>query len=236
MARVTGERAPAFTTAELERLVEGVSAHHKKGIWRAIAKDVRTLGVYGRRSKRWEDLRRWARKIAEAQLGMASQRGRGAHRTLTPPMACILVVAYPELDGRLSASQQPQGASSGGGEEAPVMEGAASHRAHEAETTDGECISGSEGEGSTMAETGGDSSDSDTSSDGSSLVVRDTSVPSPTTGTSATPCTSTAFPAAPQRVSRARSPRRVGISFAPGTSGPAPVSPAALSEEAFDLL
>ncbi|KAJ1082096.1 hypothetical protein NDU88_002266 [Pleurodeles waltl] len=59
-----------------------VSAHQKKGIWRAIPKDVRTLWVYGRRSthcrKRWEDLRCWARKTAESQLGMASQRGRGA--------------------------------------------------------------------------------------------------------------------------------------------------------------
>ncbi|KAJ1101868.1 hypothetical protein NDU88_006932 [Pleurodeles waltl] len=92
MARVTGERAPAFTSAELERLVDGVlpqygllygppdqqvSTHQKKGIWRAIAKDVRTLGVYGRRSthcrKWWEDLRCWARIMAEAQLGMASQ-------------------------------------------------------------------------------------------------------------------------------------------------------------------
>ncbi|KAJ1096453.1 hypothetical protein NDU88_001594 [Pleurodeles waltl] len=92
MARVSGERAPAFTSEELERLVDGVlpqyrliygtpeqqvSANQKKGIWRAIAKDERTLGVYDRRSthcrKRWEDLRRWARKTAEAQLGMASQ-------------------------------------------------------------------------------------------------------------------------------------------------------------------
>ncbi|KAJ1209819.1 hypothetical protein NDU88_005191 [Pleurodeles waltl] len=91
MARVTGERAPAFTLAELERLVDGVlpqyrllygppdqqiSAHQKKGIWRAIAKDVRTLGVYGGWSthcrKGREDLRRWAWKTAEAQLGMAS--------------------------------------------------------------------------------------------------------------------------------------------------------------------
>ncbi|KAJ1139118.1 hypothetical protein NDU88_005495 [Pleurodeles waltl] len=91
MARVTGERAPAYIAVELERLVDGVlpqyrmlygppdqqvSAHQKKGIWRAIAKDVRTLG---------EDLRRWTLKTAEAQLGMASQRGRGARRTLTPP-------------------------------------------------------------------------------------------------------------------------------------------------------
>ncbi|KAJ1211087.1 hypothetical protein NDU88_006449 [Pleurodeles waltl] len=45
----------------------------------------------------------------EAQLGMASQRGRGARRTMTPLMFRILAVAYPELDGRLRASQQTQG-------------------------------------------------------------------------------------------------------------------------------
>ncbi|KAJ1157558.1 hypothetical protein NDU88_010265 [Pleurodeles waltl] len=119
MATVSGERAPAFTSEELEKLVDGVlphytqlygppdkqvSTHQKKGIWRAIAKDVRTLGVYHRRSthcrKRWEDLRRWSKKTAEAQLGMASQRGRGACRTMTPLMFRILAVAYPELDGR----------------------------------------------------------------------------------------------------------------------------------------
>ncbi|KAJ1141518.1 hypothetical protein NDU88_007848 [Pleurodeles waltl] len=92
MARVTVEKAPAFTSEELGRLVDGVLpqyvllywppdqqvyAHQKKGIWRAIAKDVRILGVSGRRitrcRKRWEDLRCWARKMVEAQLGMASQ-------------------------------------------------------------------------------------------------------------------------------------------------------------------
>ncbi|KAJ1100134.1 hypothetical protein NDU88_005221 [Pleurodeles waltl] len=90
-----------------------VSAHQKKDIWRAIAKDIRTLGVYHRRSthcrKRWEDIRRWSKKTAEAQLGMASQRGRGARRTMTSLMFRILAVAYPELDGRLRASQQTQG-------------------------------------------------------------------------------------------------------------------------------
>ncbi|KAJ1185458.1 hypothetical protein NDU88_002250 [Pleurodeles waltl] len=135
MATVSGERAPAFTVEELEKLVDGVvechgwkrqgwgtgqhvrmvmvSAHQKKGIWRAIAKGVRTLGVYHRQSthcrKRWEDLRRWSKKTGEAQLGMASQYGRGARRTMTPLMYRILAVAYPELDGRLRASQQPQG-------------------------------------------------------------------------------------------------------------------------------
>ncbi|KAJ1116710.1 hypothetical protein NDU88_004916 [Pleurodeles waltl] len=128
MAHVSGERAPAFTAEELEKLVDGVlpqytilygppdkqvSTHQKKGIWRAIAKDVRTPGVIDRRSthchKRWEELRRWAKKMVEAQLGLASQRGRGARRTMTPLMFRILVVAYPELDGCLKASQQPQG-------------------------------------------------------------------------------------------------------------------------------
>ncbi|KAJ1164566.1 hypothetical protein NDU88_005002 [Pleurodeles waltl] len=126
MAHVSRERAPAFTVEELEKLVDGVipqytllygppdkqvSTHQKKDVWCAIGKEVRTLGVFDRRSthccKRWEDLRRWAKKTAEAQLGLASQRERGAHRTMT--MLCILAVLYPELDGRLKASQQPQG-------------------------------------------------------------------------------------------------------------------------------
>ncbi|KAJ1147268.1 hypothetical protein NDU88_000149 [Pleurodeles waltl] len=130
MAAASGERAPAFTAQELEKLVDGVLpqytllygppdqqviAHQKRDIWRAIAKEVRTLGAHQRRGthcrKRWEDIRRCSKKTAEAQLGMASQRGRGAHRTMTPLMIRILAVAYPELDGRLSASQQTQGES-----------------------------------------------------------------------------------------------------------------------------
>ncbi|KAJ1149662.1 hypothetical protein NDU88_002467 [Pleurodeles waltl] len=89
-----------------------VSAHQKKGIWRAIAKEVGTLGVFDWRSihcrERWEDLRRWAKKTAEPQLGLAFQRGRGAHRSMTPVMFRILAVAYPELDGCLKALQQPR--------------------------------------------------------------------------------------------------------------------------------
>ncbi|KAJ1177678.1 hypothetical protein NDU88_002930 [Pleurodeles waltl] len=104
MARASGERAPAFTAQELEKLVDGVlpqytvlygppnqqvSAYQKTDIWRAIAKEVRTLGVHQRQSthcrKRWEDIRRWSKKTAEAQLGMAFQRGRGARRTMSPP-------------------------------------------------------------------------------------------------------------------------------------------------------
>ncbi|KAJ1093878.1 hypothetical protein NDU88_006967 [Pleurodeles waltl] len=105
MAAVSGERAPAFTARELGKLADGVlpqytllygppdkqvSAHQKSDIWRAIAKEVRTLGAYQRRGthcrKRWEDIRCCSKKTAEAQLGMASQRGRGARRTMTPLM------------------------------------------------------------------------------------------------------------------------------------------------------
>ncbi|KAJ1136416.1 hypothetical protein NDU88_002833 [Pleurodeles waltl] len=128
MAAASGEKAPAFTAQELEKLVDGVlpqymllygppdqqvSAHQKRDIWRAIAKEVRTLGAHQRRGthcrKRWEDIRRCSKKTAGAQLGMASQRGRGARRTMTTLMFRILAVAYPELDGRLRTSQHTQG-------------------------------------------------------------------------------------------------------------------------------
>ncbi|KAJ1116161.1 hypothetical protein NDU88_004380 [Pleurodeles waltl] len=127
MARVFGERAPAFSTEELEKLVDGVPPQytllygppdkqvsaHQKDIWRAIAKEVRTLGVYHRWSthcrKKWEDIRSSSKKTVKAHLGMASQRGRGARRTMTPLMFRILAVAYPEFYGRLRASQQQQG-------------------------------------------------------------------------------------------------------------------------------
>ncbi|KAJ1213456.1 hypothetical protein NDU88_001093 [Pleurodeles waltl] len=127
-------------------------------------------------------------------------------------------------------------ASSGGGEVASEHEGAASHMAMEGHATDSKFISGTEGEASSTAGTRADISDTDSSSEGNSLVVVATSVPPATTGTAATHRTSTALPAAPQRFARARSPRKVGISFAPGTSGPAPVTPAVLSEEVIDLL
>ncbi|KAJ1125135.1 hypothetical protein NDU88_003572 [Pleurodeles waltl] len=248
MAAASGERAPAFTAQELEKLVDGVlpqytllygppdqqvSAHQKRDIWRAIAKEVRTLGAHQRRGthcqKRWEDIRRCSKKTAEAQLGMASQCGRGACRTMTPLMFQILAVAYPELDGRLRASQQTQGV-------APEHEGAASHMAMEGHTTDSECTCGTEGEGSFTSATGSPTSDTDSSADGGSLVVAAPSVRPTSTGTAATSPTSTALPTTPQRSPRARSPRRVGITFSPGTSGPAPVTHAALSEEAIDLL
>ncbi|KAJ1180619.1 hypothetical protein NDU88_005839 [Pleurodeles waltl] len=42
----------------------------------------RTCGPWG---KRWEDIRRWSKKTAEAQLGMASQRGEGCLSHHDPP-------------------------------------------------------------------------------------------------------------------------------------------------------
>ncbi|KAJ1114721.1 hypothetical protein NDU88_002952 [Pleurodeles waltl] len=68
-------------------------------------------------------------------------------------------------------------ASSGRGAVAPEQEGAASHMALEGDTTESEFTSGTEGEGSSMAGPGADTSDTDSSSDGSSLAVVDPSVP-----------------------------------------------------------
>ncbi|KAJ1082723.1 hypothetical protein NDU88_002888 [Pleurodeles waltl] len=70
-------------------------------------------------------------------------------------------------------------ASSGGGAVAPEHEGAASHMAMEGHTTESDFTSGMEGEGSSTAGTGAETSDTDSSSDGSSLVVVATSVPPP---------------------------------------------------------
>ncbi|KAJ1140457.1 hypothetical protein NDU88_006809 [Pleurodeles waltl] len=115
-------------------------------------------------------------------VGADLTSGRGAHRTMTTLKFWILAVAYPELDGRLRPSQQPQGASSARGAEAPATEGAASHMALKGESTESEGTNGTEGEESSMTGTGGDTSDSDSSSDGSSLAVAGTFVPTPTTG------------------------------------------------------
>ncbi|KAJ1134837.1 hypothetical protein NDU88_001283 [Pleurodeles waltl] len=127
-------------------------------------------------------------------------------------------------------------ASSGGGDLASEHEGAAGHKAPVGPGTDTEGTSDPEGEGSTTTGTGGETSDTDTSSDGCYPAVAATSVPPASTGTAATQRTSTALPAAPQSSLRARSPRKARVSFAPGTSAPASVTPAALSAELIDLV
>ncbi|KAJ1116632.1 hypothetical protein NDU88_004838 [Pleurodeles waltl] len=127
-------------------------------------------------------------------------------------------------------------ASSGGGDLASEHEGAAGHKAPVGPGTDTEGTSDPEGEGSTTTGTGGETSNSDTSSDGCSLAVAATSGPPASTGTATTQRTSTALPAAPQPTLRARSPRKARVSFAPGTSAPAPVAPAAPSAELIDLV
>ncbi|KAJ1174866.1 hypothetical protein NDU88_000157 [Pleurodeles waltl] len=161
MARVTGERVPAFISVELEQLDDGV------------------LSPYG------------------------------------------LLYGPPDQQHHLVEEQRHR-------------RRRASHRILEAESTDGEGTSGTEGEGRTTDWRGQFRHRSllrwELPGSGGHLCDH------PRYRYSRHPCTSTALPAAPQRVTRARSPRKVGISFAPGTSGPAPVGPAALSEEAIVLL
>ncbi|KAJ1178721.1 hypothetical protein NDU88_003963 [Pleurodeles waltl] len=183
MAAATGERAPAFTSEELEKLVDGVLPQYAL--------------LYG---------------PPDQQVSTPGAHGMG--------YACV----------------DWGGSSSGGGDLASEHEGAAGHKAPVGPGTDTEGTSDPEGEGSTTTGTAGESSDSDTSSDGNSLAVAATSVPPASTGTAATQRTSPALPAAPQSSLRARSPRKARVSFAPGTSAPAPVAPAALSAELIDLV
>ncbi|KAJ1117281.1 hypothetical protein NDU88_005481 [Pleurodeles waltl] len=99
MVCVTGQQALAFTAEELEKVVDGVlplyaklyrrpeaqvSAHQKKGMWQAIAKEVRTLGVYNWRSthcrKRWEDLwPSWGRLPNEGEERVGPEPPNGPH-------------------------------------------------------------------------------------------------------------------------------------------------------------
>ncbi|KAJ1108794.1 hypothetical protein NDU88_006164 [Pleurodeles waltl] len=98
------------------------------------------------------------------------------------------------------------------GAEAPETEGAASHMGLEDESTNGEGTSGTEGEGSTTTETGGDTTDSDTSSDGSSLAVADTSVATPTTGvrgSTEAPVSPASVPAPPAKAKKGPPPNKV---------------------------
>ncbi|KAJ1163756.1 hypothetical protein NDU88_004209 [Pleurodeles waltl] len=189
---MAGERALTFTTRELDKLVDGVLPQYAKLYGRPEVQvsqhpsEEGTLACHRQEGadpgglqpaehplrKRWEDLRHWARKTCEGQLGKSSQRGKGARRAVTPLMRRILAVAYPDLDGRLKAAKQTQGASSGEGAEAPASGVAAAHGSTEAESSDTKGTSGLEDEESTTGEattTGG--SDCDTSADGSSLVV-----------------------------------------------------------------
>ncbi|KAJ1091412.1 hypothetical protein NDU88_004538 [Pleurodeles waltl] len=126
MARVAGERTLAFNSKEFEKLVDGVlplyvklygwpevqcpseegtKAGHRQGgadpgglqpAEHPLQEAVGGPAVLGK-----EDLR--------GPAGEVLPRGRGAHQALTPLMRRILVVVYPDLDGRLKAEQQSQG-------------------------------------------------------------------------------------------------------------------------------
>ncbi|KAJ1147749.1 hypothetical protein NDU88_000608 [Pleurodeles waltl] len=127
MAEGGSDRAPQFTPEELEVLAEGalakypqlygpgdkqVKAHAKVKIWQAIARSVRTKGVYERSSrhcrKRWEDLRRWTRLTCVNLLGKSTEQKKRVRRTMTPMMRKILEVAYPDLAEQLQAKEKQE--------------------------------------------------------------------------------------------------------------------------------
>lgn len=91
-----------------------VDAQAKMRLWKAIARKIPVPEGERRRHrmacrKRWEDLRRWSRKLGLAKLGESSLTGRGSGRTLTPLLERVLAVAYPDLAVRLGLTQQPPG-------------------------------------------------------------------------------------------------------------------------------
>lgn len=127
LAEGGSDRAPHFSPEELELLAEGalakypqlygpsnkqVKSHAKVKIWRAIARSVRTKGVYERNSrhcrKRWEDLRRWTRLTCVHLLGRSTEQKKKVSRTMTPMMRRILAVAYPDLAEQLQAKEKEE--------------------------------------------------------------------------------------------------------------------------------
>ncbi|XP_078501113.1 uncharacterized protein LOC144755767 [Lissotriton helveticus] len=257
MAESSGDRAPNFTEEELLILTEEalshynqlygsaeqqVSPHQKKKIWLATARKLQALGVHERRSlhcrKRWEDLRRWTKITAEVQLGKSSRERKRVRRTLTPLMARILAVAYPQLDEELRAMEKQQGAFSRANERDIGQEVGEQDMRWEFEgtSTETEGPSGSDGDGA--GEEATTSSESEASLLDQPQMMVDSRPPVGLTPLSATSTTRSInnLPTAPPSVCQHPTPKKTGVSFAPGTSGPPPVHPAVLSEEAVDLL
>ncbi|XP_069094208.1 myb-related transcription factor, partner of profilin-like isoform X4 [Pleurodeles waltl] len=252
MAESSGDRAPNFTEEELLILTDQalshynelygsaeqqVSPHQKKKIWLATARKLQALGVHERRSlhcrKRWEDLRRWTKITAEVQLGKSSRERKRVRRTLTPLMARILAVAYPQLDEELRAREKQQGAFSRTSERDVGQDGGEQDVRWESEggSTETEGASGTEGDGA--GEEATTSSESEASiSDQPQMMVD----PRPSMGltTLSTTRSISTLPSAPS-VGQHPASKKAGVSFTPGASS-APVHPAVLSEEAVDLL
>ncbi|XP_078518853.1 uncharacterized protein LOC144784028 [Lissotriton helveticus] len=223
-----------------------LKVHQRKAVWRAIAAKVRALGVSNRRHthchKRWDDISRLAKQVAEMNLGMVPRTGRVARRTMTPLMARILAVTYPDLDARLKGLQQQDRDDSEDttAEHDPESGGETSTTAAaeqgETEQSDTDHTSADEGDRSmheeSVAETQsttssdgrGDESLLAATGDGDSAAASDYQRPLPT------------LPSTSSGAGRIRVTKRGRVTFTHGTAAPAPVPPAALSAECVELL
>ncbi|XP_078542312.1 uncharacterized protein LOC144828051 [Lissotriton helveticus] len=223
-----------------------LKVHQRKAVWRAIAAKVRALGVSNRRHthchKRWDDISRLAKQVAEMKLGMVPRTGRVARRTMTPLMARILAVTYPDLDARLKGLQQQDSDDSEDttAEHDPESGGETSTTAAaeqgETEQSDTDHTSATEGDRSmheeSVAETQsttssdgrGDESLLAATGDGDSAAASDYQRPLPS------------LPSTSSGAGRIRVTKRGRVTFTHGTAAPAPVPPAALSAECVELL
>ncbi|KAJ1149489.1 hypothetical protein NDU88_002296 [Pleurodeles waltl] len=111
MACVAGERAPAFTNEELEKLVHGVlplyaklygrpevqvSTHQKRGLWHAIAKEVRTLGALQPSEHSLQEEVGGPMALGEEDLaGEVLPKGKGCPSGTDPPHATHPVGGVP---------------------------------------------------------------------------------------------------------------------------------------------
>ncbi|KAJ1124659.1 hypothetical protein NDU88_003108 [Pleurodeles waltl] len=120
MAAASGERAPAFTAQELEKLVDGVLPQYTLLYGPPDQQRPPEEGHLACHRQGGPDpggppetgnplLEKMGGHLPLQQEDGGGSAGDGARRTMTPLMFRILAVAYPELDGRLRASQQTQG-------------------------------------------------------------------------------------------------------------------------------
>ncbi|XP_078537652.1 uncharacterized protein LOC144823205 [Lissotriton helveticus] len=223
-----------------------LKVHQRKAVWRAIAAKVRALGVSNRRHthchKRWDDISRLAKQVAEMKLGMVPRTGRVARRTMTPLMARILAVTYPDLDARLKGLQQQDSDDSEDttAEHDPESGGETSTTAAaeqgETEQSDTDHTSATEGDRS-MHEESVAETQSTTSSDGrgdESLLAATGDRDSAAASDYQRPLPS--LPSTSSGAGRIRVTKRGRVTFTHGTAAPAPVPPAALSAECVELL
>ncbi|XP_078503080.1 uncharacterized protein LOC144761674 [Lissotriton helveticus] len=172
--------------------------------------------------------------MAEMTLGLLPRTGRLARWRMTPLMARILSVTQPELDGHLRAHQQQVGASTEDTEgHGTDTSGEASGTTATHELTDTDVTSTSEGDRSALEESRPETPTSTSDASGDSLMLAGTESWK-SASFSTTHCPVPTLPATSTRAARASTNKKGRVSFRPRTA--APVSPAALSVEALDLL